>query len=183
MIHLLTAFKVNPNASLLFYIGNIAPDAVVNWQEKEVKHLRNLQDRTAAMRNLAIHTDKSKDFDEGMLLHLFLDWKWDISVKKEFIKKTGENWFATYRYELGLASNFAFHYTEWSEKIWQQMDLCDISHYGIVDGATSSELKDFISRGNKWHNENNIGPSTAFLPDFIELFTDNIIQEYLNWRE
>ena len=31
MVHLLLARKVDPDAPTLFYIGNIAPDAVSEW--------------------------------------------------------------------------------------------------------------------------------------------------------
>lgn len=36
MIHLLMAYKVKPNGSTLFYIGNLAPDAVTNWKDKDI---------------------------------------------------------------------------------------------------------------------------------------------------
>lgn len=183
MIHLLTAYKVNPTANVCFWIGNIAPDAVADWQEKEIKHFRNFPDRTDAMMTLARETIKTDDFAEGILLHLFLDWKWDISIREDFMKKTGENWFPKYRDELSLAGGFMYHHTAWGKIIWEQMDLYDVSNFKIVDSATNGELKDFISRNKKWHSENNIGPSTAFIPEMIEVFTDKVAKEYVVWRE
>lgn len=35
MIHLIVANKVRPNASDLFYLGNIAPDTVNDWRMKK----------------------------------------------------------------------------------------------------------------------------------------------------
>lgn len=183
MIHLVTAYKVNPYAGVRFWIGNIAPDAVGDWHEKEIKHLRNLADRTEAITTIAMNSDKADEFAEGMLLHLYLDWKWDVSVKAEYIQKTGEDWFKTYRHELGLASNYAYNHLEWSGRVWEEMDRYHISGYGSVDGATADELESFIHYGCQWHHENNIGPSTAFLPEMIETFTDKVAKEYTTWRK
>jgi hypothetical protein len=182
MIHLLTAHKVDPNGCLLFLMGNVAPDAVVNWQEKEVKHFRNSLNRSQALINLAGNTEKCDDFAEGMLLHLYLDWRWDTLVRDDFIKKIGHDWFSKYREELGLAGSYAFHHTDWGKSVWAQMDSYDAAMYGKVDGATAEELKNFISRNNKWHNDNNIGPSTAFTPEFIDEFTSKVADEYTIWR-
>ncbi|MHB1483359.1 MAG: hypothetical protein ACYCYI_01725 [Saccharofermentanales bacterium] len=183
MIHLLTAYKVNPSANVCFWIGNIAPDAVSDWQEKEIKHFRNFTDRTDAMKNLASKTDRTDSFAEGILLHLFLDWKWDVSVRDDFMKNTGEYWFSKYRDELSLAGGFMYHHVSWSKIIWEQMDLYDVSTFKIVDGATNLELKNFISRNKMWHSENNIGPSIAFIPEMIESFTDKVAEEYVIWRK
>ena len=158
MIHLLTAHKVDLSGSLLFMIGNVAPDAVANWQEKEIKHFRNCSNRAQALINLAGNTEKADDFAEGILLHLYLDWKWDTSVRDDFIKKVGDEWLLKYREELSLAGSYAFHHTDWSKSVWEQMDSYDAAMYGKVDGATAGELKDFICRNNRWHNDNNIGP-------------------------
>lgn len=97
MVHLLMARKVNPKDSILFYIGNIAPDAVTNWKEKDVTHFRNLPDRSEALATLARQTSPSDDFAEGVLLHLYMDWRWDTLVRHEFIKATGSDWFTKYR--------------------------------------------------------------------------------------
>lgn len=183
MIHLLTAYKVNPTASVSFWIGNVAPDAISDWQEKEIKHFRNFPDRTEAITNLARKTDKTDELAEGILLHLFLDWKWDVSIREDFMKKTGENWFLKYRDELSLAGGFMYHHIVWGKIIWEQMDLYDVSSLEIIDGPTNSELKNFISRNRKWHNENNIGPSTTFMPEMIESFTDKVAKEYVIWRK
>ena len=45
MTHLLLAKAVKPQGSPLFYLGNIAPDAVNNRADKDISHFRNLTDR------------------------------------------------------------------------------------------------------------------------------------------
>lgn len=60
MIHLIVAKKVRPNASDLFYLGTIAPDAVNDWQIKDITHFRNLENREPALINLA--KDSYNDF-------------------------------------------------------------------------------------------------------------------------
>jgi len=183
MIHLLIARKVNPKGSILFYIGNIAPDTVTTWKEKDITHFRNLPDRSQALAALAQQTLPSDDFAEGVLLHLYMDWRWDDLVKDEFIKTVEGDWFPKYRKELSLASSYAFHHTDWAKDIWEQMNLLDPSKYGEIPGAPDEELRDFINRNYKWHIYNNTQPSTAFTPEFTNEFISKIADEYTQWKK
>jgi len=182
MIHLLMAHKVRPEGSILFYIGNIAPNAVADWENKEITHFRNLHDRSEALANLARQTSPSDDFAEGVLLHLYFDWRWDTLVREDFIKKVPGEWFPKYRREVEYSSNYAFHHTSWAKSIWEQMDLIDPSKYGKISGVTADELKDFIRLSYKWHNENNTGPSEVFPPELIDEFISTIADEYTQWK-
>ncbi len=134
MIHLLMAHKVNPEGSTLFYAGNLAPDAVGNRRDKDITHFRDLPDRSEALAALALHTPPSDDFAEGILLHLYTDWRWDILARDEFIKTAGCDWFPKYRKEISLSSWYAFHHTDWAKDLWERMDLCDASEYGKSGG-------------------------------------------------
>ena len=176
MIHLIVAKKVNPDGNTRFYLGNIAPDAVVDWHDKDITHFRNLSDRRPSLISLAKET--KDDFAEGVLLHLYFDWKWDIIIRQKFIDKTGNNWFSPYRYELSLAGSYAFHHTEWAEQLWNDMDLLESTNYGATPRASIVDVKDFVSRNKRWHNENILTPSAAFPPDVISNFTTQIAEEY-----
>ncbi len=182
MIHLLTAHKVRPEGSTLFWVGNLAPDAVSDWRAKEVKHLRSLPDRSGALAALASKTDPQNDFDEGQLLHLFLDWKWDLQVRAPYMEQTGEGWFPLYRNEIRLSSSYAFHHTPWARRVWDEVEAYDPSLYGKIDGAEAADLKSLIHYNYVWHLENNIGPSPAFSPEMLERFTDQVAEDYKVWR-
>lgn len=182
MIHLHVARKVNPRGSTLFYSGNLAPDAVTNWKDKDITHFRNLPDRSEALATLANQTSPSDDFSEGILLHLYVDWRWDTLARDEFIKKTDGGWFTKYREELSHADSYLFHHTDWAKDLWEQMDLIHAFEYGPIPGATAEELKDFISCNNKWYKNNNTEASTAFTPEFINEFISKIADEYIQWR-
>ena len=180
MIHLFAAKKVHPDGSTLFYIGNLAPDAVIDWHDKDIVHFRNVEDRQSALISLA--KDTSGDFAEGILLHLYLDWKWDEIVRQKYIEKTGDDWFIPYRNELSLAGSYAFHNTGWAKQLWIDMGAFDINSYGITPCASADDVKNFISRNNKWHNDNITEPSPAFPPDLIDEFTSHIAKEFIDWR-
>jgi predicted acetyltransferase len=182
MTHLLMAHKVNPERSILFYIGNIASDAVTNRKEKDITHFRNLKDRSQVLTALALHTPPSDDFAEGILLHLYVDWRWDTLAKDEFVKKVEGDWFTKYREEISLASSYAYHHTEWANALWKQMELVEPSEYGHIPGATGEELKGLISRNIRWHNDNSTEASTAFTPEFIDDFINKIADEYTQWK-
>mgnify|MGYP000938055346 CR=1 FL=1 len=182
MVHLITAKKVRPDADLDFYIASIAPDAVQGWHKKDKTHYRDLHDRTEAIMKLAKNTDKSNSFEEGMLLHLFLDWKWDISVRDEYIKNTGGDWYLTYRDEIRRVSANLYHNTPWAHELWKLMDEYDLTKCGNIPGATTQELKELISENRVWHDENNVGPSLLYPPEFIEEFTDRVAREFISFR-
>jgi len=182
MIHLLVAHKVKPDGSILFYLGNLAPDAVANWKVKDITHFRNIPDRSEALAALARQTSPTDDFAEGILLHLYTDWRWDILARDEFIKIIGSDWFKKYREEISFTGSFAFHSTDWAKDMWNAMELYDASEYGKIPGATAEELKDFIRRNNKWHHDNNLDPSTAFPPEFVDEFIRKTADEYTRWR-
>jgi len=179
MIHLIFAKKIKPDGGALFFLGSVAPDAVAQWKDKEITHFRNLDDRESAL--IALYKNSSGDFAEGVLLHLYLDWKWDAAVLRKFIEKTGADWFVTYRRELSLASRYAFHQTDWADRVWSDMDAVDPADYGETPGATKAEVKEFVSRNYNWCKEESLGQSEAFPPEFIEDFTTRAAEEYRAW--
>ncbi len=42
---------------------------------------------------IALQTLTTDDFAEGVLLHLYTDWKWDIAARDKFIEEVGGDWF------------------------------------------------------------------------------------------
>ena len=181
MLHLIAAHKVRPASSALFYTGNLAPDAVSEWKRKDHTHFRDLEDRQPALARLARHA--VSDFDEGVLLHLYFDWRWDTVVRQEFINQAGEEWFAPYRREIALSSGYAFHHTAWAGQVWDAVSAVDPRDYGETPDASPEEVRDLILRNDKWHRENDIGPSAYFTPERIEAFTDQVAREYAAWRK
>lgn len=184
MIHLLTAYKYNPNASAAFWIGNIAPDSVSEREEKDKTHLRDKPERFNSLRELALTMNLHDDFSKGILLHLFLDYYWDSYPMRNFIENyKGDNWFPIYRQEIALAGGWLFHHTDWSKTVWDEMLACPLMVYENVHGIVKGDINDFIIRNSKWHVESNIGPSSVFTPDFIEEFTSKVAIDFKNWLE
>ena len=122
MVHLLTATKVCPDAPALFWLGNVAPDAIGSREEKDKSHFRTIPNRIDALRDLALSISGENPFSEGVLLHLYLDLRWDIEAYQNFaVAYTGEDWFRAYRNEIALASAWLFHHATWSMEVWQEM--------------------------------------------------------------
>jgi hypothetical protein len=180
MIHLMAARLVAPDAGPLFYIGSTAPDTVTGRHEKDALHFRDLKDRQPALTALAKNT--KGEFAEGILLHLYADWKWDTTILQGYIRKMGEDWFSSYRGELSIAGSHAFHSTPWAERVWAAMDAADPGAYGESPHAVKENIKGFIGRNYIWHRENRLGPSIFFPPDMIEDFVCKTAKEYIQWR-
>jgi len=182
MIHLLTAYKYNPNSAATFWIGNIAPDSVSEREEKDKTHFRDRADRPNALRKLACTLNLYDDFSKGILLHLFLDYYWDSYPMHNFIETYKEgNWFPAYRHEIALAGCWLFHHTRWSKTVWDQMIAYPMLKYENVNGIVKGDITDFVKRNARWHAENKIGPSSVFTPDFIEEFTSKVAVDFKNW--
>jgi hypothetical protein len=187
MVHLMAARKVRPGASELFYLGNLAPDAVKGWATKDIAHLRSDEngfrspdDRLACLAKLAEHTES--DFAEGVLLHLFVDYVWDTTILPDYIMKTGEDWFAPYREELSKLSAYAFHTIDWADELWTAMCAVPKEDYGRVNYATDDDLYDFVTRNDRWSRETHLPPSEAFPPELVERFCDEAAEKYAGWR-
>ena len=179
MIHLITAKKIRLEGGILFFIGNLAPDAVIDGRDKEAVHFRDVKNRQSALITLAKETNG--DFGEGVLLHLFLDWKWDETIRQTFINKTDGDWFVPYRNELSRAGSYAFHNTSWAKQLWIDMDAFAVEN-GIEPYASAADVHNFVSRNNKWHNDNVTEASPAFPPDLIDDFTSRVVTEFADWK-
>jgi hypothetical protein len=181
MIHLFVAKKIRPRGSILFFLGNIAPDAVDGRYDKEITHFRNIKDRQPAL--IALVKKSLDDFTEGVLLHLFVDWKWEIEIIQKHIKdiNTHEG-FIAYRDEMSLVSSYAFHNTHWAKQLWVDMDSFDVDSYGDTPGASASDVKKYLADRYKWHSENITEPSTTFPPSMLEEFASTYAEQYSKWR-
>ena len=181
MIHLFVARKTKPHGSILFFLGNIAPDAVDGRYNKEITHFRNMKDRQPAL--IAFAKNSLDDFSEGVLLHLFVDWKWETDFMQNYIgdMNTHEG-FITYRNEMSLVSSYAFHNTHWAKQLWAEMDLFDVNNYGNTPGASAFDVKKYLADRYKWHNESITEPSNVFTPNSIEEFASACAEQYSKWR-
>ena len=119
---------------------------------------------------------------EGVLLHLYFDWRWDTTLRQTFIDAIGDEWFVPYRHEIALSSSYAFHHTDWAIPMWDAVSTVSPRDYGRTPGATPEEVRDLILRNYTWHRENHLGPSDYFTPERIESCTDEVAREYTAWR-
>ena len=185
MMHLLTAKNFSPDLSALFYLGTIAPDTISTWVQKDISHFRNLTDskRSDAMADLATHTDKEDDFREGILLHLYLDWKWDLGPFLKFkVKYIDENWFPLYRQELALTSTYLYYTMPWSKTMWDNILAVDPCLYDNFHEASPTDIRTFAHNNYQWHLRQTKEFSTEFPPDYVEQFCLQTANEYSIWR-
>ena len=179
MLHLLVAKKINPNASIDFYVGNIAPDAHKDQNIKTKTHLRDVYDRESALKELA---QKAKnEYLKGMLLHLYTDWKWEQTLLSDFAKKEGENWYEKYNEENSKMVAYAFHNTDWAYCLWEQMALCDGNNFIETEFISKDDVKLLIQRQRNWLMDNKLASSSACPPALIEKFADNVADDFDKW--
>ena len=183
MIHLLTARECRQNPSPLFYVGTVAPDAVEGWKEKDRSHFRDLEDRELALKRLAAATDFNDDFAEGVLLHLFLDWKWDVLFMRKFKYCYGHSWFLPYRAEIAAVSAVLYHSNFANKSIWQTMEKCPRESYGVFTGTNSEQIAALIKRSHLWHLQHPLETAVFYSPGQVAWFIENTAAEYKKWRE
>lgn len=175
MIHLLTAYKIKPDASAEWWVGNISPDSGdLTREEKDLTHLRNLSnaEREMKLREMSDNLKLNDLYNEGKLLHLFTDYHWDITAFANYYRDDKSDYaFRNYRNEISIAGAWLYHTKEWSRDIWEMMANHDLT----------ADERIFINRNYKWHDSNYLGIPTYYTPDFIEKFTNEIKCKYLNW--
>ena len=54
MLHLFVAKKVDPNASIGFYVGNLAPDCSIDIKLKDKSHLYDAPDWEASLKGFCL---------------------------------------------------------------------------------------------------------------------------------
>ena len=183
MVHLLAAYKYDPKASTPFLIGSIVPDIIKGWEEKDRNHLRDREDRQGTLCELAHTMDLQYDFQKGILFHLFIDYKWDINLREEFTRRyEGYTWFKPYRHELSLVGSWLYHHTDWSKKVWEELMSYPLEQIENNE-YDKYEIKDFLARNYKWHDENYIGSSLFFTPELVEKFTNEAVNEFRDWLD
>ena len=154
MVHLLTAYKYNQDSSTAFLIGNIAPDIIQGWKEKDRDHLRDRPDRLKALEELTGTMNLEDDFELGIVLHLYLDYRWDTFPREEFIKGyEGLTWFDPYRYEIALSGAWLYNHMDWSKRIWLEMMAYPLETLVNSKGYKKEDIAEFLERNYKWHEE------------------------------
>ncbi len=176
MLHLSIAKKVNPNAGIDFYVGNLAPDANANRELKDAAHLYHVPDRESALREFALKANN--DYLKGMLLHLFVDGKWWEAHLAKFAEKEGEGWHTKWREEGWKMASYAFHNTEWACSLFEQMENWDYNGFVETEFVTKENV---IWFSGKLLLDNKRAPSTVFTPALIEKFADDTADDFVKW--
>ena len=183
MVHLSCAKKVDANAPVLFYTGNIAPDMIGAREEKDRTHFRGISDRFGALHRFAEGLDLSDPFSRGVLLHLFLDLHWDREGYDVYgaAHASDPGWFFQYRREIFLAGSYLYHHDPDAPALFLEMSRTFLPlepQTPFPCGITRDGLQSFVSR--TWYPMLNAREaySEAFPPDFVEQFTDFVAAEF-----
>ena len=177
MTHLFIAKKVNSDASVDFYIGNLAPDANRERDKKDIVHFVNVPDMETALKEFALKIDN--DYLKGFLLHLYVDWKWNTTVLVDFINKISGRWYPLYNEENRKIVSYAFHNTEWAYSLYEDLENWDYNGFVRTEFITRESIKEWISNSRKWMIENKLEPSAAFPPEHIERFASDVAKDFI----
>lgn len=175
-MHLMFAKLVNPQGSLKYFTGSIAPDAVRDRYEKDKTHFRNMPDRAHKLMGFAKSLPKS-DFNEGMITHLYLDWRWDSCEIQRFADLYGKDWFVPYRRELSRIGHYYSNNDEWCKRIWREIYEMPMSKYEPVPCSTDQMLRDFINTAYESQMEKRDEPK-LFCSDEVDEFLKMTALEY-----
>jgi hypothetical protein len=190
MIHLLTARHLRRPCGPLFHVGAVAPDALDDWRQKNITHLRDCPDRAAALAALARRTDPADDFAEGALLHLFTDWLWDDGHLRRYLDSLGTippngAWVPGYRHEISRASAYIFCTEPWAAAVWQGMLAVPQTAYGALQKMTPQDIAAFLQSNHaalQRAGHKNCPPSHFYPPAQVAAFARAAAHDYEAWR-
>ena len=187
MIHLFVAKKVNPNASLAFYVGNLAPDAyrdtLEGRSEQKIKsHFYDAPDREDALRKFA--SNANNDYLKGYLLHLFADIHFHVFWKKNMNFppwKFGEESWTKFMEENNKINSYAYHNTEWAYSLYKQMENWDYDGFIETLSISKDDVKWMIPYSHERIIANKLDSSTVFPPALVEKLVDETAEEFNKW--
>lgn len=180
-IHIMFAHLLNPNASTEFYAGSIAIDAVDDYHEKDKTHFRKIPNRAQKLYEYAKSLPKN-DFNEGMISHLYLDWRWDACELNRFIDEHGEGWFKPYRTDLSKISHHFSNTLPYVKEIWKRIYELPIEKFGDVPSATPQMVRNFVDFGYESSKETRDEP-IVFHADEVLHFLEMTALEYKRFFE
>ena len=180
MVHLSTAYSYDPNSPVEFWVGNLAPDCIDDWKERDKYHFRNEADKEQAFNDFAATIDINDSFFEGILLHMFVDWKWGEDLKQQYINcfTSGDSWFQPYREEIGFLSARLYHDTFWSDKVWNEMINSDIHKFNKTSNIHSEEFMKYLKQAKKYHVENPLVEPRFYTVESVTAFIDKTAEDY-----
>ncbi len=187
MIHLLTAHEINPKGEGLFWIGNFAPDYTNDRAFKDQIHFRNASNRMEALSRFKKVINNEDPFESGWLVHLFVDACWDEMMIPAFEQKyresrEGQQWFAKYREEIGLASYHLYHHLDWTPHIWDQILKTDLSLLISDLPITKHEIQWFRDRVYRKHSESHLSSvSLEYNKEQLLDFARKTALKYMEW--
>ena len=176
MLHLSIAKKVNPNAGIDFYVGNLAPDGSADREQKDRMHFYDVPDRESTLREFALKANN--EYLKGMLLHLFVDGKWWENHLSKFAEREGAGWYAKYNEENWKMGSYAFHNTKWAHNLFEQMENWDFNGFVETEFITKENVKWF---SGKLLLANKLEASTVFTPSLIEKFAQDTADDFVKW--
>ena len=183
MIHLSVAKKVNPDASIDFYVGTLAPDAIQNpYEIKNKVHLYDAPDWEDALRKFALKANN--DYLKGFLLHLFADKKfhafWNENTDMPY-QEGNEFCWAKYMEHNRKIDSYAYHNTEWAYNLFKQMENWNYNNFIETEYIKQEVVRWFIPWKHKWCMENKLSSSSVFPPVLIEKFVDDTVKDFNKW--
>lgn len=187
MVHLEAAKLVHSEAPLNFYIGNVAPDCIRVWEQKERLHLRDREDRGAALAELYERLDMSDPFQEGVTLHLFVDRLWDEGPRELHRERfnagfdAGSSWIDSYRREIGKISGVMFREKPWAKPLWDEMEKAEPATYDILPEYSGADIRGLLERNGRWHREFTGTQSEIYPNRYAEEFVLSAVSSYKEW--
>jgi hypothetical protein len=183
MIHILTAYDYERDASGQFFMGCFMPDYTNERQRKDAIHMRDVEDRWGALAEFAELCGPVDAFREGWLFHLFTDACWEEGPLREYIEKIAPaGWFVPYREQTKLASYWLFHNLNWAQSVWDRIMEAPLNVTGIVHGPTIGEMDWYRAGVRDKHVENVAQTSESFPPDMLFAFAKQTAARYREWR-
>ena len=179
MLHLSVAKKVKPNASIDFYVGNLAPDANRDREKKDKAHLYDVPDRENALKKFALTANN--EYLKGILLHLFVDGKWWEQHLSDFAEKEGAEWYAKYNEENSKMASYAVYNTAWAYNLYEQMENWNYNGFVETEFIYEDDIKLFIQSQRNWQRENKLEASSIFTPILIEKFANDTANDFNRW--
>jgi len=190
MIHLLLAYKINPTACGLFFLGSFAPDTFDTRrgdikEAKNKNHFRSEHDMDvagmdAALKKFYTEIDKNNPFHMGYFVHLICDMWWYEYLQNHL------DWYENIGNEYRIAGVWIRRNLNWVNDVFHKMKLCADDFQSPIPDPTNEEIimyKNNLISPTLRANDNKAdgNPSKILTPEFLETYSNEIAERCNLW--
>jgi hypothetical protein len=190
MIHLSIAKKIDPNSSIGFFVGCLAPDGTIKEELKDLAHLYIVPDREYNITERVINDDALKefaltvdnDYTKGILLHIYADLMFPAFwIENTTMSVQDKDYMTKCKQESKIINSYAYHNSEWAKSLFNEMENWDYNDFIETEYIMKEDVKWYIPYAHERTAMNKPTESLIFPQGLYDRFVNETVAGFDEW--